>query len=143
MQSKYCLIDGTGEFMKKIGGNSEDFYFCDSADYICVTKGYHPVFEIDKTCMLHYALQLKQKGMIKESEERMKKLIANLDYHLFDLNVKNVFFRNLLHLSVELFNRLPGGLNENLLKYLEILKIVLPGTIINRECHNELIGKLF
>jgi len=34
-------------------------------------QGYHPVFDTDPTCMLHYALQLKQKGMIKESKERM------------------------------------------------------------------------
>jgi hypothetical protein len=105
-------------------------------------QGYHPVFDTDPTCMLHYALQLKQKGMIKESEERMKKLIANPDYHLFDLTEEIAIFRNLLHLSVERVNRLPGGLNEKLLKYREILKIVLPGTIINRQCHNELIEEI-
>tara|TARA_Y100000294_G_scaffold38842_2_gene34836 strand:- start:30421 stop:30837 length:417 start_codon:yes stop_codon:yes gene_type:complete len=105
-------------------------------------QGYHPVFDTDPTCMLHYALQLKQKGMIKESEERMKKLIANPDYHLFDLTEEKAIFWNLLHLSVVRVNRWPGGLNEKLLKYREILKIVLPGTIINRQCHNELIEEI-
>jgi hypothetical protein len=105
-------------------------------------QGYHPVFDTDPTCMLHYALQLKQKGMIKESEERMKKLIANPDYHLFDLTEEKAIFWNLLHLSVVRVNLLPGGLNEKLLKYREILKIVLPGTIINRQCHNELIEEI-
>ena len=72
----------------------------------------------------------------------MKKLIDNPDYHMIDLNEKRALSRNLLHLSVERVNLLPGGLNEKLLIYREILKIVLPGTIINRECQNELIGEI-
>ena len=61
---------------------------------------------------------------------------------MFDVNEEKTLFRNLLHLSVERVNRLPGGLNEKLLKYREILKIVLPTTIINRQCHNELIVEI-
>ncbi len=69
-------------------------------------------------------------------------MIANTYYHLFDLTEEIAIFWNLLHLSVERVNRWPGGLNEKLLKYREILKIVLPGTIIHRQCHNELVEKI-
>ena len=55
-------------------------------------QGYHPVFDTDPTCMLHYAFHLKQKGLKKESEERMKKLIANPEYYLFDVNEKKSIF---------------------------------------------------
>ena len=53
--------------------------------------GYHTVFDTDTTCMLQYALQLKQKEMIKDSKERKKKVISNPDYYLFNIYEKKAF----------------------------------------------------
>ena len=105
-------------------------------------QGYHPVFDTDPTCMLHYAFAIETKSDDQGIKGTNDKLIANPYYHLFDLTEEKAIFWNLLHLSVVRVNRWPGGLNEKLLKYREILKIVLPGTIINRQCHNELIEEI-
>jgi len=79
------------------------------------TKGYHPVFESNPTCGLHYALKLKNEGQVQKAEDILRKIKDHSEFNLFETIEKNAVYRNILHLGLKRINRKVGGLEDKLM----------------------------
>ena len=105
-------------------------------------KGYHPVFESNPTCGLHYALKLKNEGQFQKAEEILRKIKFHYEFDLFESIEKIAVYRNILHLGLYRINRKVGGLEDKLNDYQKIVNEALPGIYINRECQRVLMNEL-
>ena len=104
-------------------------------------KGYHPVFESNPTCGLHYALKLKT----KDSFKKQRKYYVNKDddeFNIFETIEKNAVYRNILHLGINRINRKVGGLEDKMNDYQKIVNEALPGIYIDRKCQRVLMNEL-
>ena len=105
-------------------------------------KGYHPVFESNPTCGLHYALKLKNEGQVQKAEDILHKIRDHSEFNQFETNEKNAVYRNILHLGLNRINRKLGGLEDKLNDYQKIMNETIPGIYIDRECQRTLINEL-
>jgi len=106
------------------------------------TKGYHPVFESNPTCGLHYALKLKNEGQVQKAEDILRKIKDHSEFNLFETIEKNAVYRNILHLGLKRINRKVGGLEDKLNGYQKIVKEALPGIYIDRKYQRTLMNEL-
>ena len=105
-------------------------------------KGYHPVFESNPTCGLHYALKLKNEGQFQKAEEILRKIKDDDEFNLFETIEKNAVYRNILHLGLNRINRKVGGLEDKLNDYQKIVNEAFPGIYIDRKCQRVLMNEL-
>ena len=105
-------------------------------------KGYHPVFESNPTCGLHYALKLKNEGQFQKAEQILRKIKDDDEFNLFETIEKNAVYRNILHLGLYRINRKVGGLKDKMNDYQKIVNKVLPGIYIDRKCQRVLMNEL-
>ena len=105
-------------------------------------KGYHPVFETNPTCGLHYALKLKSEGLFQKADETLRKIKDEDGFDHFETIEKNAVYRNILHLGLYRINREVGGLEDKLNDYQKIVNEALSGIYIDRKCQRMLMNEL-
>ncbi len=107
-----------------------------------INKGYHPVFESNPTCGLHYALKLKNEDQFQKAEDISHIIKDHSEFYLFETIEKIAIYRNILHLGLYRINRKVGGLEDKLNDYQKIVNEALPGIYIGQKCQRVLINEL-